>query len=885
MKKFLALIFLLSMCNISWGADPYDLYFWSSDLSTEADVYDRYGNSSYNFFYQLRDVTGASRNDRVAGPQWFATVYENYYYKVSGNTSYNQEFYRRTMGGEIPDVRFYAVGDLLDGFNFLFAEEPQPYSSIWRNYVDPNFYDEYPDPLESFCIVITNGQGEFNLSLGNPYARHFPFWWWHTGTGSSTGATKWWQEGYNDWRTSTHKTLEPIEYIYSNGEIYSRNANDRYIQTYKYERTPVTSGDTEEVIGYTHNILDMSGNIVYTLSGDIDDSVHYWCNPEGNIAWITKGDDKVYDSDNNIAYTLETDTNGDIYICEVREIYEEIAFSDFDENYTFTVNPSGERNVLSGNYLDANVRVRGIDSSAYGSKLGYMSFRQRASFAEGYTNYRESTLIPMVIANVSNGNASDNPLMFDMIVSEQTTNNIVNRIKFTWDAQRDMPDQDLGTFFMIRPFTQTTNPKYNLETRITNRTGTRYELYRYDEINSRPGDSNYRDNYRQIMPDYWKYDLTADMYGTLPDHFLLDAHSQIAPGLVTVYQTNVGSGYNSINTQYDTSESFRLYEYSTASPKNLRLNYKRVAGMTTAEGAVPYASSNSNVILQGFNMQFADIIQDDNETEYQLTNLMGKPPAMIPARLSTVAPVEQYIRSSALNAFSINQPVPDGDDFAISYEIISQEPASSSSNEETSVRASVAYSSDKAALQPVAVRLRIPRQYRLINDIWNELDSASNSRQLFERFANHGAIWVRSAATREQDTNLFTALNTRGSSLGVSASDCIRAFLYDDALYLDFIVFIADAKSTRTDRTAFIEVFKDDDVPYILIGDGAVDKVWNLTFFVDATGDNPDTRTPDVPDTPTPSNGNQSSGSGGGGGCSSVMLGAIALVILFARKR
>ena len=891
-KKILALTFTLTFMLMSYGTshastaitDPYNLYFWSNDQSAESSVYGQYGNSSYNFFYQLRDITGASRSDNVAGPQWFATVYENYFYHVAGTNNTNRPLYRRTMGGEIPDVRFYAVGDLLDGFNFLFAEEPQPYSSLWQRYVSSNVYDIYPDPLESFCLVITDGQGEFNVSLGNPYARHFPFWWWHTN--SVQGSSKWWQDGYNDWRDSTHKTLEPIEFICSRPNIYSRNSNGRYVHAYTYVVSADESGDVV-------TIQDTSGNVAYSLSGDVSDTVHYWCDTDNNLVWTVSGD-KVYNSNSELAYTLETDTNGDMYICAVRNIFEEIAFSDFDENYNISVNPSGERSVLSGNYLDANVRVRGIDSYTYGSTLGYMNFRQRASFASGYTNYRESTLIPMVIANVSNGNASDNPLMFDMIVSDQN-NNVVNRIKFTWDAQNDMPDQDLGTFFMMRQFNSSTNPTYKLETRITNRTGTRYELYRYDEINSRPNDSNYRNNYRQIMPDYWKYDLTPDMYGTLPDHFLLDAHSQIAPGLVTVYKNNVGEGYRTIDTQYDTSESFRLYEYSTASPKNLRLNYKRVAGVTTAEGAVPYtynqtpATSTSKVAVQGFNMQFADITQDENETEYQLTNLMGKAPAMIPAELSDVMPVETYIRSSALNAFTINKDVPVTDaDFAnlVSYDEVA----------DAGVRASSELGSLRAALQPVSVRLRIPRQYRLVNDIWERLDSASNSRELFNRFSNYGAIWVRSSATREQDTNLFTAINNKGSSLGVSASDCIKAFLYNDELYLDFVVFVADAKSINANRTAFIELFRDDNVPYILIGDGAVDKKWDLTFFVDAAGDNPETRDPD--DNSNNGNGNNnnnqnnqnnqddnSKSSSGGGGCNSALLGGIALVIMFRRKR
>ena len=101
-----------------------------------------------------------------------------------------------------------------------------------------------------------------------------------------------------------------------------------------------------------------------------------------------------------------------------------------------------------------------------------------------------------------------------------------------------------------------------------------------------------------------------------------------------------------------------------------------------------------------------------------------------------------------------------------------------------------------------------------------------------------------------------------------------------DELYLDFIAVLADGKSINPNRTAYVEILRDDNVPYILIGDGAEDGKWDLTFYVDATGDNPETRDPEIPNTPasndnTPNtnpntnNESKSSGSSGGGGCNS----------------
>ena len=902
MKRFVAGIFLLmAMCSVSWGAeyDPYNLHFWYTSPDYEAQVYGRYGNTDYNFFYQLRDVTGASRREQVAGPQWFATVYENYYYGIRSarygvtTDEYYPGIYRRTMGGEIPDITIQTVGDLIDGFNFVFAEEPQPYASAWRRYVNREVYDVYPDPVESLCLVITNGQGEFNIDFGNPYARHFPFWWDFNTAGSTRATTKWWLQTF-DWRNETYPTSEPIAYIYSSPDVYVRNnSTGRYEKGYKV----AASGDAQ--------IITENGAWLYTISGDeIYTSADV-------LTWsVNASRDKVFNASGDLVYTIETDTAGDMFICEIRNINESITFSDFDGDYTMTVNPSAEQPISSGSSLSANIRVRGVTPSLYGSSLGYITFRQRGTFAQGYSNYREFTSIPFVVANVADGNASVNPLLFDMIVTD-SNDNVVNRIKFTWDAQSDKLDQDLGTFFMIGSRDVT----YQLETRITNRTGTRYELYRYDMMGSRNSNPSYRDNHSSIMPDYWKYDLTPDMYGTLPESFLLDAHSQIAPGLVTVYKKNIGEGYRTINTGNDTAESFRLTEYADSAPKNLRLNYRRIGGMTPIEGGNHTPESGVNV--REFVMDFADVANNDDETALELFRLTGKYPAMIgrgplismsritgsdygdDAEPAEVSPV--YINSSAIGAFKITKAVPEGlvrlvsedtgsDDTGDDTPDTPDTPETPTSGDAAEFRMSeVIYTSLDIPLQPIAVRMRIPRQNQLIVNRWNEMDNASNSLELFNIFARYGTVLVRSESTGERDADLFYAINNKGSDLGVSASDCVRAFLYDDALYLDFIVVMADGKSRNAGRTAYVEIFEDDSVPYILIGDGTEDGKWDLTFYVGAaTGGNSNSNGgTSQPVTSGDNNAPSTTGSsGGGGGCNSlgIMLG-VALAVTMMKKK
>ena len=929
-KRFAAgIILLAAMCGVSYGAteyDPFNLHFWYTSPDYEAQVYGRYGNTTYNFFYQLRDITGVNRSEQVGGPQWFATVYENYYYGIRSrvyNVATNETYtgiYRRTTGGEMPDITFQTVGDLLDGFNFVFAEEPQPYASAWRRYINREVYDTYPDPVESLCFVITNGQGEINIDFGNPYARHFPFWWDFRTTGSSRTTSKWWLQGF-DWRNETYPTSEPIAYIYSSPDLYVRNnSTGKYDKEYKYVVSNDYSSDKTTVIATHVQIRNTAGKVMYKVSGDA-----IYTSSDVLAYTVSASRDKVYDASNNLVYTIETDTAGDMFICEIRSVNESITFTGFDSNYTFNLNPSTEQAISSGNSLSTNVRIRGITPSSYGSVLGYVNLRQRASFAAGYTNYREYTTLPLVIANVANGNASEYPLQFDMIVYD-SNDVVVNRIKFDWDAQTDKPDQDLGTFFMIGSRDVT----YKLETRITNRTGTRYELYRYDMTGSVNGTPTDRDGYNNIMPDYWKYDLTEDMYGTLPGSFLLDAHSQIAPGLVTVYKNNIGEGYRTISTQNDTSESFRLSEYASGNPKNLRLNYRRIGGMTPITGGTHNPESGVNV--REFVMDFADVASNANNTADELYVLTGKLPAMIgrgplisdtsritgasygddsdPASVSSV-----YIHSSAVDGFKITKSVPvtdpplvrlmstdTGSDTTTSDDNPSPVPVTS--GEVGVAPSAVIYTSIDIPLQPVAIRMRVPRSNSLIVNHWDEMDSASNSAELFNIFSRYGTVWVRSEATAERDANLFTAINNKGSNLGVGAGDCVRAFLYNDELCLDFIVIMADGASVNTGKTAYVEIFRDDNVPYILIGDGKEDGKWDLTFYIASLAEQDDSsgianqdaineRTNDNLNnnsTNTNSNGTAQGvgGSSGGGGCdiSGVLAGFIlAGISLLAKKR
>ena len=853
------------------NTDPFHLSAESFDLdqTTLSPQYTTNGLGDIDFFYQVRDITGETYYDtkNVGGPQWFATVYEKYstvFNNVNNDinnlVNTRNYVYRRTLGGQVDDIPVSVIGDIIDGFNFVFAEEPEPYEAFLNvfnnnenyNNIISNYYDRYPDPLETLCVITTDGIAKFNVNFANPYARHFPFWWnWYGNDGAINYS--WWQRTYN-WRDilATY-TVEPVAYIYnpSEGKIYSRASV--YSQF-----SPVYGTSTSGDLVY---IDDLSGDHLYVTSGDVSSSYFLICSSD--IVYYMISGDYIYNNSGALAYTIEQAWGDDCdYICLPRTVKESILVQGLDDyEYQINVTPTAETDVNSAEYLNATINIRG-DSGNYGSKLAYITFRQRASFMPGYENFREASPIPFIFTNVSKGNAADNPLIFDLTIFNG--DRVVKRMKFKWDAQSNLPNQDLGTFFIMKQISEgtnnapnapnvpnnnlnnedTTTTSYNIEAKVTNRTGTRYMLYRYDRANAGEGIRSY------TLPKYWKFDLTEDTYGTLPERFLLDSHSQIAPGLVTVYD-------ETLDLTKDTTalDSFRLYEYNYGNPKDLWLNYKRVGGMyidgssTTiydgllSDPLLADADENYNVLgeVQAFTMDFTDIKNDEDNTENEIKELTGKTP-VLPLRyelseLSTGA-AYRYINSSALNSFSINsnnlsETLSFADIYVETDDTDTEEPEENSGENADDIVISAAISSDKMAVIPLSIRLQIPRKSQLLKDIWEELDAAEDSRELFRIFNKYGTVRVRSNSADELDADLFRAVGEKGSNLGVSAADCVSAFIYKNYLYLDFIVFAADAVSKNTGKTAFVEIFKDDDVPYIIIGDGDVDKYISLAFYVD----------------------------------------------------
>ncbi|GHV46159.1 hypothetical protein FACS1894204_07190 [Synergistales bacterium] len=502
--------------------------------------------------------------------------------------------------------------------------------------------------------------------------------------------------------------------------------------------------------------------------------------------------------------------------------------------------------VTSSDYLPAKMNFNAANPQSYGSSQGWLTFRQSASFDVNFNGYRESINIPLVVANVHDGPASDpgNELYFDMSLFDGD-NKMVARKKFRWGVDKNKI-QGLGTFFMISG----DKTEYRLDTQITNRTGVRYRQQRYD-VGAGGG-------VETIYPSNWSYDIPDDLYNTLPKVISLDLQSQIAPGLITHYTANVDMSVRK-------HESFRLYPFDQWSgysgyddlttPRDLELTFSKVRGM--ASYGTRYADG---VSVTGFSMTFVDNKLNTNDVKYntlkEIERYTGTEPEMPSADYTLPRIYEGYFGRDPLNAFTISADVPDylkrvSEDITLSA--VSQD--------------------KKTPLLPVRVRMTFSRQvFDLIDkEKWNEL---LNAESVIDKFAETYTIWVYSPNTDEKVLNLFDAIRRDDNTNGVfySVSDCVGAFIEGNSLHVEFVALIADSVSLRDGKSAFCYVVEDDGIPYILFGDGKIDDGWNLSFYIDKNVSGPDVI--------NPGNKTPGDGEGGGGGCNQGSVSAAIFALL-----
>jgi len=454
------------------------------------------------------------------------------------------------------------------------------------------------------------------------------------------------------------------------------------------------------------------------------------------------------------------------------------------------------------NRLTWTFPIQATEPHVYGSRFGWITIRQSQ-----HDGYRESINIPVVVANVFNARAAvpGNELYFDLFVHDRAEDvagrRLVARRQVRWGAGADVNEtRHIGTFF------STDGDHLYFTPRITNRTGVRYLLQRYDML---PG--------TELLPSYWSYDLSPYPDLDLPHRILLDPRSQIAPGLVTVYPTT------RVNTRVNaTRDFFRIYPFPEQlyALHSLNITYRVVGGMTP----LGTAYNGGNWTVSAFNLA----VHNDPYRTFQneLRRHTGGEPFIAPPThvFSSESVEEKYFRAGAFanNSFMISAAVPPDT-------VVSDTDADDTAAE--NVRARV-------PILPMRVRMQIARSD--LTMAWEDILRLERAGTLAANLHLVCTVHLFSPHTPEIFTDLFQALRNRAREAGnrenyYMENVIVNAFTdFNNTLHIELMVLLADAESQNMDKTAFVQVVQHDTLYYALIGDGSQDGTWELGFFVAA---------------------------------------------------
>ena len=466
---------------------------------------------------------------------------------------------------------------------------------------------------------------------------------------------------------------------------------------------------------------------------------------------------------------------------------------------------------------------------------------------------------PMVISNVYKGSAADGqaPLILRMSLRDSALadGNIIayDRVSWTMNQSKTVDNQQWVFVPVDDLNTDNTRIEYYLTTEIANNTAYRYAARYYDSTGGTE------------IPSRWKFDIFRSQGTTnIPREFSLAAGSNIAPGLVTVYNRR----YN-INEQNKTP--IHLFpvdsDGSNVGDYGLTLNHKILFGKRLGE-TYRYTAQEGRFNLfevTAFEPRTA------STTFYNEVSNVTNGPGTVKVPTTTIFSASsikrEVIADDVIQYFTVDQSIPSG------------------------VRGE-----GTEGILPLHITFNIP--VTLVNDNawWNEMLKVWRSTgRIEDMFANKYDLFLR--AGENNVWNLTQELKQKGYY-----NELVKVFLdeergrltqdnYSGLLTVSFIVMLMDG--TRDGLRPELSVVADNSVSqqnnYIIVRDGTLDNRWNMTFFIAPAGwqDNPTT-----PNTNTNTNSNTNSGaegvsgSSGGGGCSGLgIAGVIAAALILIRAR
>lgn len=247
-----------------------------------------------------------------------------------------------------------------------------------------------------------------------------------------------------------------------------------------------------------------------------------------------------------------------------------------------------------------------VDFDKYSTKRTYYTFHQNPRVTPSQT-----LNIPLVIANVANGSAVDNPLEFNVSIRDNgvrglnagSNGQIVSTHHFKWDAvgNRDIISDGGSTSWIFVPQNTMTRGdtlsearNYTLTLDIKNYCGLRYGLQRYDQMGvGIDTDPNYIQG--KIYPDAWLIDLPDDQITDVDREVVLDPKSHIAPGLISRYHQN----FNIRSLRQKVLRIYPVDRDTDASVRDLWVNHNRVGGMQIGTRVHTSAVAKSNSTAAG----------------------------------------------------------------------------------------------------------------------------------------------------------------------------------------------------------------------------------------------------------------------------------------------
>ena len=458
---------------------------------------------------------------------------------------------------------------------------------------------------------------------------------------------------------------------------------------------------------------------------------------------------------------------------------------------------------------------------------------------------------PMVVSNVYQGTAADGvaPLIVRMSLRDSllANGNIIAYDRTAWTMNQSKIVGNNQWVFIPVDDLNTDNARidYHLTTEIANNTAYRYAARFYDSTG------------KTEPPSRWKFDIFRPQGTTnIPREFILNSESNIAPGLVTVYNRR----YN-VNEQNKTPLHLFPMDAGTGD-YGLTLNHKILFGKRLGETYTHPASEGSFNLFEVTAFNFLPASTSFLDTVASVTKSAGTVAMPTTSIFSSSSVTRTPIASDVLEYFTVNQNIP------------------------SSVRGS-----GSEGLLPLHITFNIPVTRNADSVWWDDmLQVWRNTGRIEDVFAQNYDLFLR--ADENNVWNLTEELTKKGYY-----SELVKVFFDDERgrdtqdnsrglITVSFIVMLIDG--TRDGVRPELSIVPDNSVAqqnnYIVVRDGTSDDRWNMTFFVAPKGwqSNPTNTKTDTNNNNTGSQGVNGGGSGGGGGCAAFGLAGIFALSLFA---